>query len=337
TLILLSIASHYFVPGVKKLKLGRKPWSWALRNKLHNLPRSAYAWGWLRFLPEKTFLKATGLLKPFNIPIQVLTVVFELAFGLMLFSKGLSVVVLVSAALFHLAYFALVGAFFWQAILIDLTVARAVSLSPDAFFNPISGFFGLLFLLIGVLWFKVWQPFALGWWDTPFVNRLEWHVKGVSGKRYGVYNDFFCPNDRAFGLCKKGFYMTEEKILTKHLGETPSEGLAYSLIRAGEDLGLLNRIVESFGQNCYSPAIRAMNTQYLKEFFANYNKGKAKRLVPKWLKAPGSEWYYWGELPRFEGQEQVTDLEVIFLREYVTDEKVVRLFDKTVLKISLQG
>jgi hypothetical protein len=339
TLAILSISAHYFVPGVKKLKLGKRPWSWALNNQLHHLPRSAYAWGWLRFIPEKTFLKITSWIKPFNVPLQLFIVAFEILFAFSLYSKGLTLFVLISSAVFHTAYFLMVGALFWQAILINVTVARMITLAPpevtEAVFSPLTGTAGLLFLVFGVLWMRLWKPLALGWWDTPFVNRLEWHVKGESGKRYGVYNDFFCPNDRAFGLCKKAFYMTKDKVLTKHLGETSSEPLAYTLIQAGDDLGLLPKIVETFGQNCYSPAIRAMNIQYLKEFFTHYNEGEPKQLVPRWLKAPGSEWYYWGRLPRFTGQEKVSELEVLFLREYVTDDQVVRLYEKPVLKIQL--
>jgi len=43
-------------------------------------------------------------------------------------------------------------------------------------------------------------------------------------------------------------------------------------------------------------------------FLANFNLGKPNRVCPRWLKAPGDQYYHWGRLPGFRDQEQVEQL-----------------------------
>ena len=58
--------------------------------------------------------------------------------------------------------------------------------------------------------------------------------------------------------------------------------------------------------------------------------GHRKRLFPVWLKAPGGQLFYWGELPRFSGQEPIAELVIHYREHYFDGRRVVRVTDRVV-------
>ena len=89
-ILLCVCASHYFVPGMKKLSMGPRWYSWMLDNRLHALTISAYLWGWLRFLPEAQVIRVVRRLRPFDRLFQIGTVTVEVGAILILFDQWLS-------------------------------------------------------------------------------------------------------------------------------------------------------------------------------------------------------------------------------------------------------
>ena len=90
-LLLLVSASHYFNAGAKKIKLGPHWYSWIKDNPLHTIAASAYIWGWLRFLPERPVAAFVHSLRRVNIPLQFMTVLFEIGAILILFDVRLAI------------------------------------------------------------------------------------------------------------------------------------------------------------------------------------------------------------------------------------------------------
>ena len=70
--------------------------------------------------------------------------------------------------------------------------------------------------------------------------------------------------------------------------------------------------------------------RYITAFFRNFNAGHRKRLVPVWLKAPGGQMFYWGELPRFSGQEPIDELVIHYREHYFDGRRVLLVTDRVV-------
>ena len=69
---------------------------------------------------------------------------------------------------------------------------------------------------------------------------------------------------------------------------------------------------------------------YTSYTFRNFNAGHRKRLFPVWLKAPGGQLFYWGELPRFRGQDPIDELVIHYREHYFDGWRVVRVTDRVV-------
>lgn len=131
-LFLCVSASHYLNPGMKKLMIGRHWYSWMRDNRLHSIAISAYLWGWLRFLPEAKVIRLVQAIRPFDVIVQVLTVVIEVGVILILFDQRLCLGMLIAHICFHLVVGTLSGILFWQFIIIDALLFWGVySLPPQ--------------------------------------------------------------------------------------------------------------------------------------------------------------------------------------------------------------
>jgi hypothetical protein len=54
-----------------------------------------------------------------------------------------------------------------------------------------------------------------------------------------------------------------------------------------------------------------------------------------WLKAPGGQCFYWGELPAYQRQEPIRELEVVYREEYFDGATLLRLRDEPVLQLEI--
>ena len=79
----------------------------------------------------------------------------------------------------------------------------------------------------------------------------------------------------------------------------------------------------------------ARREQYLTTFLRQFNAGHRKSVVPLWLKAPGGQWFYWGKLPRFKGQEPIEELVVHYREQYFDGERIHLLIDQPVKTLRL--
>lgn len=332
-LFLCLSGSHYFVPGIQKLRLGPRWYSWMLDNRLHSITMSAYLWGWLRFLPEAGVIRFVRSLRPFDRFFQIGAVAIEIGAVFILFDQWLCLGLISMFIAFQLIVAALSGILFWQWIVVNALLVWAVwSLPPDVaglLFGFQNGLVAAAILVLLPLRGKVWAPIALGWWDTPFSGRVHYEVKGKSGTWYGLYNDFMCPNERIFGQIY-GAFLSQEKRITTHIGETANRKQFDAVNAVGEDLSKLVQAKEELGENRYDSNLEAVHDRYITAFVRNFNAGYRKRLFPLWLKAPGGQLFYWGELPRFSGQEPIDEMVIHYREHYFDGRRVVRTTDRVV-------
>lgn len=330
-LLLLMSASHYFIPGRAKLRLGPRWFSWMWDNRLHAIVPSAYSWGWLRFLPEELVVRVARRLRPWDRPNQVATTALELGAILVLFDPRVCLALLVAFIAFQALVAVLSGIVFWQYMVTNALLVLAVTEAPppvtEAVFGGDSGIVAAALILLLPKQKRIWNPLRLGWWDTPFAGRVHWEVRGESGTWYGLYNNFMCPNDRVFGQ-RFGDVLCDEMRITSHLGETGSRRIAEALWAVGRDLTRLERAKEELGTRRDDAELAAVHDRYMSSFVRNFNAGRRKRVCPAWLKAPGGQFFYWGRLPRFRGQEPIAEWVTRYREEYFDGERLVTVTDR---------
>lgn len=341
--LLVIQVSHYFITALAKMWLGPKWYSWVTDNRMHHLAASAYSWGWARFVPWSMWRRFIGVVKSVEKPMQAFGFGVELLAPLALLHPMAAVACCIGWALFHVGVLAVSGLLFWDWILADLVIAGAILMLPESVtgvaFGGWQALAGFVFMAVFPLRHKLWKPIPLGWWDTPFTQRMHWRAHGASGEVYGVYNNFMCPNERLYGKVHACF-LAPARGITYHLGEIWKREVRDAIRAAGPDLEKLELIRDEFGVQPRSEAMADNHVAYLKRFFHAVNEGVSKKVLPRglrWLKAPGDQLFYWGELPRFTGQEKVVKVSLHYREEYFDGDQLRRLCDDFVLDIPIDS
>ncbi|MBS4168196.1 hypothetical protein [Parachlamydia sp. AcF125] len=334
-LFLWVIAAHYFYSGVAKMKLGKHWYSWALDNRIHYLALSAYLWGWMRKQNAQTRMQWIQHIAPYDRLFQFAALFFECGWLICGYSPILAQLWCIQGIFFHSLVFILSGIFFWQSICVHFIFLNVLYFLPletsQALFN---GWNALIFAILLVFLLPrhiLWKAQKLAWWDSPFAGRIHWYVIGKSGKRYELYNNFLDPHERFFGR-HTPFFLIPHLMFHGHLGEVNSPKLRDAIIAANGDPRHIDLLREKCGYYVYHPELEKAHDDYIKKFFTNLNAGKPKRVVPPWLKAPGGQFYYWGQLPPFEGQEPASQVLIFFREEYCDGKKIV-LVNDNLLKV----
>ncbi|MFF5663172.1 hypothetical protein ACFY7F_10110 [Streptomyces griseofuscus] len=302
--------SHYVKPVWSKARLGPHPWSWAWYNRTHYLMASAYSWGWARFLRAETTARVLRRARVLDRPVNFLTMAVEAAGLIAFLDRRLLIVLLLATALFNVAVALASGILFWENIGANVALAISVTLLPGAEYGPAFGAAGALIALILLLLSTadlLWQPWHLGWWDSPFTARVHWQVETVSGARLGLYNDFMCPYEREYGRVL-GYFLTDEPVLHGHLGIVWDRELRDLLIQADGDQHRLHTLKQAYGHVQADEQQAREHIAYLTRMFTQLNAGAQKSPLPRplrRLKAPGGQLYRWGDLPPYRGEEPV--------------------------------
>ncbi len=302
--------SHYVKPAWSKARLGPRPWSWMWHNRTHYLMASAYSWGWARFLPTETVSRILHRARGLDRPVNLLTMAVEAA-GLAAFiDRRLLVAILVATALFNLAVALASGILFWENIGTNIALAIAVGQLPDAEGEAAFGWpAALIALTVLVLSAAdlLWQPWHLGWWDSPFTARVHWQVETASGAKLGLYNDFMCPYEREFGRVL-GYFLTDQPVLHGHLGIVWERRLRDLLVQADGDREQMHHLKNTYGCVQKDEQLAEEHIAFLTTMFTRLNSGACKGPLPRslrWLKAPGGQLYRWGDLHPYRGGEPV--------------------------------
>lgn len=304
--------SHYVKPAWSKARLGPRPWSWAWHNRTHYLTASAYCWGWARFLRPETVSRVLRRVRGADRPVNFLTMAVEAAGLIAFLDRQLFVTTLLATAAFGLAVALASGIFFWENIATNTALAITVALLPgvgtayDSAFGWPAGLLALAMLLLSAA-DLLWQPWHLGWWDSPFTARIHWQVETVSGATLGLYNDFMCPYEREFGRVL-GYFLSSEPILHGHLGIVWDRRLRDLLVDADGEHDALQALKQTYGHAQTDEKQADEHVAFLTTMFTHLNSGAPKGPLPcslRWLKAPGGQLYRWGDLPAHRGEEPV--------------------------------
>jgi hypothetical protein len=329
--------SHYVKAAWSKARLGERYWDWALHNRTDYLAASAYAWGWARFLPERCVCRTLAILAPMDKPLNIATMAVESAGIVAFFDHRLLIVCLLATAGLSMVIALASGIFFWENIATNLILAFSVArsgLHEGPLFGLAGGVTAAAVILLACA-DLLWQPFHLGWWDSPFTARVQWRVETTSGRSYGLYNDFMCPYEREYGRVY-GYFLTDEPVLHGHLGIVWDHALRDRIAATGGDRAALVRLKSEYGHIHGDPQLADAHCRYLTSMFAALNQGVRKSPLPgclRRLKAPGGQLFHWGDLPRYRRQEPVHRI-MIHLEErfYHSDTYEFELLARVVLR-----
>lgn len=302
--------SHYVKPAWSKARLGPHPWSWVWHNRIHYLIASAYSWGWARFLRAETVSHVLRRARVLDRPVNFLAMAVEAAGLIAFLDRRLLIAALLATALFNVVVALASGILFWENIGANIALAVTITLAPGAEYDAAFGWLIALIALAVLLLSTadlLWQPWHLGWWDSPFTARVHWQVETVSGERLGLYNDFMCPYEREFGRVL-GYFLTDEPVLHGHLGIVWDRELRDLLVQADGDRNQLRALKQTYGHVQIDEHQAREHIAFLTRMFTRLNAGARKGPLPRslrCLKAPGGQLYKWGDLPPYRGEEPV--------------------------------
>lgn len=333
--------SHYWITAFAKAWLGPKWYSWVTDNQLHHLAASAYSWGWARFLPWTTWRNVIRVLRVTEKPMQLMGFGVELLAPLALLDVRLAIGFSVAWSLFHLGVFAVSGLLFWDWIVTDLIIAAALLTMPSsataAAFGALPLLLGVVFMAVFPLRHRLWKPMPLGWWDTPLTQRMHWIAETDDGTQLGVYNNLMCPHERLYGKVHACFLAPKAGV-SYHLGEVWKRDLRDKIRAAGPNAAAIDRIREQHGVIVRDEALAAAHLDYLRRFFFEMNQGTRKWILPRflrWLKAPGDQIFYWGELPAYRGQQTIRKVHLVYREEYFDGNALIRLTEQHVATVDI--
>lgn len=334
--------SHYVKPAWSKARLGTRPWSWPWHNRTHYLMASAYSWGWARFLSAGTVSRLLRRARCLDRPVNLLTIAVEAA-GLVAFlDRRLLIATLAASAFFNLVVALASGILFWENITTNIALAITVGQLPRSEYEAAFGWPAMLIALVVILLSAadlLWQPWHLGWWDSPFTARLHWQVETVSGRMLGLYNDFMCPYEREFGRVL-GYFLTDEPVLHGHLGIVWDRRLRDLLVQTDGDRKQLQALKKTYGRTERDECESSEHIVFLSAMFTRLNAGARKSPLPKSLrrlKAPGGQLYRWGDLHAYRGEEPVRRITIRYQERFYrpTTGDVVLLTDRVVRAIDI--
>jgi hypothetical protein len=335
--LLASIALLYVTRGVAKLYAGRRWHDWMWSNPLHLQLPSAYTWGWLAWLSEPTVLALTRRARRLDRPLATATVALEIGAVLLFVDRCLALCLLAGLILFHLGYFSVSGALFWEYVLVDAGAMAMIAALPlqvaDALFAwPATALLGALCALALA---AVWPPYLLAWWETPLTQRVYWEVEGESGRTYVLSHAFMDPWESYFYF--GDWALVPYRMVTQNLSHTPmgpgSQGMAKDLAAGGP---AAVRALADGGRAC--PARCREIEAFLRQFFAALDAGRRKRVLPhalRWLKAPGCFLARGGPGPVYRGQERAREIRVKYRETFWTGTSLVTLRDEVHRRIGL--
>ncbi|ACU63079.1 hypothetical protein [Chitinophaga pinensis] len=325
-ILLFSIVfSHYLIPGIGKVRIGKKWYSWIKNDQLQYLLSSAYIWGWCRFLPEKKVINFISRLDGYTIYLKTAAVMVECSTLFIMLDGHLAIYITLSVLLFQLSVFVFSGIFFFENILVLFTLLTIIPQLDDSYFGIKSFFISLLILIFPVNGL-CWQPYKLSWWNAPLAGRIHWLVKGRSGKIYELHNDCFDAYERLFGRVY-GYFLTDENIPYYHLGEIFEEQVKSDILETKGNSKLVAEIKLKHGKYMRNRQAEQVHDVFIMKYVGKLSKRKENLFVKfvNRLAFPGGQWYYWSDYPKYENQEGIEKLLIQFDEVYFTGKEFKKI------------
>lgn len=223
-LVVVLIASFYWVPGLGKLRMG-----WVSAATVQNSLFGSWGHGWMASLSGEDIANVTRRMRPFAIPMQVIVLIIECG-AVFILVRRVAIVLLPMWVLFHIGTLALYGYCFWAWILMDLAVLVLILREPDAFrFDRKHCVLGFMLVGSSILWLS---PNRLAWFNAPLANTFHVVATTEDGTVFEVNPKALGPYDYIFTMKMFGSIANEPQ-LSGPYGATTSKKTA---LASGPDL-----------------------------------------------------------------------------------------------------
>lgn len=279
------VAASYWLPALIKWRL-----DWLSHDHLYRMPLAAYAHGWLGHWTADEVVALAQRIQAFDLPLRYATLVLEGAFLLFLWRRGLSLVLLAGAIVFHFVVFAFYGFFFWTWIALDVALLVYLYRHVDRQDNDVYGWLPFLVSLpligLGHLWSRAPH---LGWYDTPLSYTYRIEAITDDGERLRVHPRALAPYEDVFTMGSFGYLTTTHAVLTGPYGVTADGEVNAALneARTADDIFALEAAVV---RPTHRPARARRLTQFLRTWFQNHNQAGGRSWPWHWFHPPPQFW-----------------------------------------------
>jgi hypothetical protein len=341
-LVILGVTgAYYFYPGLAKLRIGPRPLTWVLRNRVHHIVQATWVHGYLAHRPAERIRRFARLLRPLDVPIQAATLGVELGALLLAADRVVAAAVLGGCLLMHLGILAVSGIGFWKWMLLDAALIAGVLLLPDAQAALALGLQPLL-LAGAVIATAPWHssPAWLAWFDAPYANAFRYECLTRSGALVRVPGTFFGPHDQA--MCQGRLrYLVDAPALVGIFGNIRRRGrrvdswtLTRLIERSGGDAQRLARLKARAGINSYDARMAGLFDVFIRRHIEHWNRRPRRRAL-WWLPGAPAHFLHTSPDPAPAPDDPIVALRVRYVEAWCGDGGVRVLEDRVVREVPM--
>jgi len=323
------IATHYWVPGFAKLRQ-----NWILYDQLNFLVPATYANGWLGFLDSQTISLITQKLGYFDIPLKILTLMFE--FGSMFFFLNRHSVkfFLCGWVFFHLGIFFMTGIFFWVWILLDgaflYLFLKKDGISTLPIFNLKYLIVSVILIISGSLWSK---PVVLAWFDVPVTYTYRFEAETEGGKTYKLPPKFFAPFDYQFTLGSFA-YLDKKPLIPIVWGTSSHSSIGKQIMKLDSDKSVFS-FEEQNGKVYFDEKSKEAFNLFIKQYIQNWNKHFSNQTYLSYIEAPRFLWTFPTSASFEQSKQPIKRIKVIQVMSFYNHGKYSEIRETMVDEISI--
>lgn len=306
-LIVIVIASFYWVPGFGKLRSG-----WVMVPNVHLALFGSWSHGWLSGYSGESIAKFTQQMAVFAIPMQVTVLLIECG-AVFIANRRVALFLLPMWALFHLGAWAMFGYSFWAWILIDGTLFVFVFNRPNDFKFGWSECI-VAFLLVGSsgLWLN---PNRLAWFNAPLANSYRVFATTSEGESFEIAPAEFAPYDYLFTMQFFSAISSQHQLVGPYGATSVSQ-------RALMDGAVLAVAQAKTGERKPDLVLRGQLTSLLSRYVIEWNSGRDNHSTLSFLATPA---LLNSTVPKTRpAGSKIVAVRIVRVRSYLTDETAVR-------------
>lgn len=264
------IGNWYFQAGMGKWSL-----NWRESNHLVNLLASCASYGWDGFgLSSKLSL----LLTRFNVEINILTLIIEILFPLLIMvNKTFTKLVLFGFISFHISVFLVGGIFFWKWIILEILALVGMLFWKLDFLNIYKKKLLTTYILILAISPSIFRSTRLAWFDSGLTYLYSFYLVDEASDRIRLDASFFSPYDLPFAQNRFHFIDDNLKLsgtfgATKEIEVVQFINDNYPEVNGNE----FNDLKDKYGKSYYDPIYLEKFKKFLYEFISNKLEGDKK-------------------------------------------------------------
>lgn len=337
-LMLLSlIAAHYFIPGLRKVQIG-----WAFDEDMQHLAMAARDNGWFGWLSETGYQTVLTWIGRLDVLFIVGTLVLELGVIVLLWKRGLAILLLPALASLHLGIFATSGIFFWEWVVLDTAVLGTLFFMTRGTRQRVFGTWPMI-MTAPLIFFgdATFDATGLGWFDTPVSTTYRITVVGESGTAYEVSPAELQPFDFPWSQGRLGFTSAHPQPLSTY-GSTRDRTLRDTIADAQTKVEVLAVLDAQPLRDADRPDRRARQTaavsKLLLDYFRHANTRRDQTDPLAWVRAPLHVYTATVDdtLPDYARQETIVRIYVDRQDRWLTADPPVLLRSERVIDLPVE-